>query len=435
MNLLILPHQLFDKKLLPNKINEIFIYEHPQYFKKYNFNKKKIMLHRASMKYYENYLISKKYTVNYIDFNKSLPDLKEYMIFDPIDKIKFENKPTEILESPNFLLTSADYEKYRKKTKKFFFNGFYTFGKTINDIIPKIKSQDKENRKKLPKDLNLPKLPKNYTIKEKKFIDEAKIYIEKNFKSNYGNTDNFEFPISHNTVKKWFKYFLDKKMKKFGDYQDAIAKGENYLFHSCLSSSINIGLINPKEIIDILRKMKNKYPINSYEGYIRQLYWREYQRYCYIYCDFNCNYFNHKKKLNKKWYDGTLNIEPVDDAIKQGFETGYLHHIYRLMVVGNWMSISEISPKEGLKWFMEFSIDSYEWVMYQNVYDMVFFVTGGKTMRKPYISSSNYIINMSNYSKKDDWVKTWDENYTKFLKKHKEKLWKFRYSFPTLKKL
>ena len=32
---------------------------------------------------------------------------------------------------------------------------------------------------------------------------------------------------------------------------------------------------------------------------------------------------------------------------------------------------------------MEFSCDSYEWVMYQNVLDMVFFVTGGKTMRKP----------------------------------------------------
>ena len=90
---------------------------------------------------------------------------------------------------------------------------------------------------------------------------------------------------------------------------------------------------------------------------------------------------------------------------------------------------------EGLKWFMEFSIDSYEWVMYQNVLDMVFFVTGGKTMRKPYMSSSNYIIQMSRYTKKEDWVAKWDEKYMKFLKKHKDKLWKFRYGFPALRKM
>ena len=68
----------------------------------------------------------------------------------------------------------------------------------------------------------------------------------------------------------------------------------------------------------------------------------------------------------------------MDDAIKTGFDLGYLHHINRLMVVVNYMNLC-ISPK-GLKWFMEFSVDSYEWVMYQNVLDMVFFVTG-KTMR------------------------------------------------------
>ena len=53
--------------------------------------------------------------------------------------------------------------------------------------------------------------------------------------------------------------------------------------------------------------------------------------------------------------------------IKDGFNTGYLHHIGRLMFVGNFMNLYGISPMEGFKWFMEFSIDSYEWVMCQNV--------------------------------------------------------------------
>ena len=98
------------------------------------------------------------------------------------------------------------------------------------------------------------------------------------------------------------------------------------------------------------------------------------------------------------------------------------------------MNLKQIDPHDGYKWFMEFAIDSYEWVMNQNVYDMVFFVTGGKTMRKPYVSSSNYILKMSDY-KKDKWCNDWNNLYNQFLKKNKQKLWKFRYHFPTLKNL
>ena len=184
----------------------------------------------------------------------------------------------------------------------------------------------------------------------------------------------------------------------------------------------------------MLHNYKKSTPLNSFEGYLRQLFWREYQRYTYIYVNWNTNYFNNKGRLNSKWYNGELGIPPVDDLIKSGFETGYMHHIGRLMFVGNFMNLSGISPSEGVKWFIEFAIDSYEWVMQQNVREMVFFVTGGKTMRKPYISSSNYILKMSDY-KKGDWSDKWDDLYNKFLKKNKKKLWKFRYSFPTLKNM
>ena len=82
--------------------------------------------------------------------------------------------------------------------------------------------------------------------------------------------------------------------------------------------------------------------------------------------------------------------------------------------------------------FMEFSCDSYEWVMYQNVFDMVFFCTGGKTMRKPYVTSSNYILKMSDY-KKGEWSEEWTKLYHDFLKKHRSKLMPFRYYFRGLK--
>lgn len=419
---LILPNQLFDIKIL-KKDYKYIIWEHPHYFEKYNYNKKKLILHRASMKYYFDYLKKNKYKCEYVEFDKK-PKLDKYYIFDPIDDIELP-KNIEMIESPNFILNKEIYKKYRNKTKKFFFNAFYMWSKKEINVLPKIKSQDKYNRKSLPKDKDIPKVANNSS--DKKYINEAIKYIEKNFPNNYGNTDNFIFPISHKTAKKFITHFIKYKFSNFGEYQDAIVKEENFLYHSLLSSSINIGLINPIDLIETIIKTNEK--LNNVEGFIRQLFWREYQRYCNIYYDFdNKNYFSNKKKLNKSWYDGTTGIDPIDKCIINGFNTGYLHHIERLMVVGNYMNLCEIHPKEGFKWFMEFSCDSYEWVMRQNVLDMVFFVSGGATMRRPYTSSSNYVLKMSNY-KKGDWNKIWDEKYQEFIKSHKKELYKFRYYY------
>jgi len=101
------------------------------------------------------------------------------------------------------------------------------------------------------------------------------------------------------------------------------------------------------------------------------------------------------------------------------------------MVVGNYMNLDGIKPMDGMRWFIEFSCDSYEWVMHQNVLDMVFCVTGGDTMRKPYISSSNYILKMSDYEE-GEWSKEWNKKFRNFTDKNKDKLYKFRYFFPFL---
>lgn len=434
MSFVILPNQLFNIKYIPKKYkkHKFIIWEHPHYFTKYNYNQKKLILHRASMKYYFDYLKKNKFDVSYIEFNEKFKIFSATM-FDPVDKLKLKN--VTLIETPNFLLTKLDYNQYRElKGNKFMFHWFYMWGKKINDIIPNVKSKDKDNRKKLPKNIKIPPLPPNKSDKD--YINEAVKYVNKHFNKNYGNTKNFLFPVTHKTAEKWLSNFLSKKFKLFGPYQDAIDKDNDFLFHSCLSTSINIGLINPLEIIKKIRPLQKKIPINSYEGYIRQLYWREYQRYCYIYFDFKGkNYFSNNKSLSKKWYNGTLGIDPVDDCIIKGFENGYLNHIQRLMVVGNFMNLSQIRPMDGFRWFMEFSCDAYEWVMTQNVLDMVFCVTGAKpnggTMAKPYISSSNYILNMSNY-KKGEWAEKWTELYHQFVERNRNKLLPFKYYFRSL---
>ena len=419
---IILPHHLYNKKYLSKKF-EYILWEHPHYFKKYNYNKKKIILHRASMKYYYEYLKKNHFICKYINYDEQF-NIKEYILFDPIDKIKLPGK-YKIIESPNFLLTKKMYEEYRNKTHSFFFHSFYMWSKKKLNILPNIKSQDKLNRNKLPKKYKIPSIQSN--IYDNKYIKLGIKYVNDKFKKNCGNTDNFIFPVTPNTVNIFLKSFINNKLKNFGTYQDSISKDNNYLFHSLLSSSINTGLINPIDAVKLV--LRSKVHMNNKEGFIRQLFWREYQRYCYIYCNFNNkNYFGNIGKLSSKWYNGTLGIDPVDKSIKNAFNYGYLHHIERLMVIGNYMNLSGIHPSEGFKWFMEFSCDSYEWVMKQNVLDMVFFVTGGMTMKRPYISSSNYILKMSNYIK-GIWSEKWNDLYHKFIKKNKKKLYKYRYYY------
>jgi deoxyribodipyrimidine photolyase-related protein len=435
---IILPTQLFEVKYLPKYVKDctILLWECPWYFNnpKYSFNKKKLILHKASMEYYYDYLKLKKYNVKKVLYDEKII-FDNCAMFDPIDYTSLLKIPKiHIEESPNFLLTKDDYEKYRKKSDKFFFNSFYMFGKSILGVIPKVKSTDKENRKTLTKDqlkkLNIPKVA-SLSILDKKYIKRGSSYVAKNFKDNYGDYTDFIFPVTHATCKRWLKYFIEKKFKNFGNYQDFINKDDEYMYHSLLSTSINIGLLTPLDIIDVIVEFKSSIPINSFEGYIRQLFWREYQRYTYIYFysvpkNRNLNYFGNSGKLGDKWYTGKTGIPPVDDAIIKGFSTGYLHHINRLMVVGNFMNLSGISPSQGFKWFMEFSCDSYDWVMCQNVLGMAFFADGGKTMRRPYISSSNYISRMSNYPK-GEWNDKLDKVYHDFIKKNRSKLEKYRY--------
>ena len=432
---LVLPNQLFEVKYLKkNNItktsHKIVLYEHKQYITKYKFNKKKLLLHFGSMDYYKDYLEKKGYQVEYVQYNDSFT-MKDYEMFESGDDIR-GLKSSKTYENPNYLLTNELREQYRKKTDKYLFNNFYMWSKEQLDIIPSVKSTDKNNREKMSKDMKIPKLlsiPKT----DKLIISEQVSRVNKEFKNNYGTTDNFQYPVTHKTARAFLNDFIKNKFKYFGSYQDYMRGDDSYMYHSILSSSINIGLINPLDIMDEIKKYKNKVPMNSYEGYIRQLFWREYQLYCYRTVSYKTElknpFFGNGKKLNKTWYIGNTENDVVNKTIIKGFNTAYLHHIERLMVMGNYMNLCGIQAEEGMKWFMEFSIDSYEWVMHQNVYDMVFFVT--KTMRKPYVSGPNYILNMSDYPK-GEWVDDWKSKYDNFVKKHKTKLWPYRYHFPTL---
>jgi len=282
-------------------------------------------------------------------------------------------------------------------------------------------SFDSKNRKKFPKNIEIPALPE---FNNKK-LTKAKKYIRQNFGDNPGNLQNFFYPVNRKEAKELLTDFMQKKFKNFGKYQDAFEKEIVLGFHSLISSSLNIGLLNPAEVVETIMEyyQTKEIELASAEGLIRQIIgWREYVIALYdlkLEKMKNSDFFGHQRDFPDKFYQADSKIEVLDDSIKKAVDFAYTHHIERLMVLGNFFILTEIDQHQVFKWFMEMFIDAYEWVMAANIYGMSQY-SYPEMMTKPYISSSNYIRKMSHY-KNGSWSEIWDGLYWRFLDKNKEK--------------
>ena len=455
--LIILGNQLFNPIYLKKiKFDFIFMAEDYELCSYVKHHKLKILMFLLSMREYCVELRHSNYKVIY----KSLEDdsfrekyenklisviktqrIKKLVFFEIEDKFfearinKFarQNKLTvEILPSPMFLFSREDFKTFADGKNKLLMGKYYQEKrKQLGILLDEEKkpvggkwSFDEENRKKLPKTIEIPTLLK---LKQLDYEEKLKNQIETIFYKHPGSTTNRWMPVSRKDVKHWLKDFLKTKFKDFGPYEDSISSEHNFIFHSALSPMLNNGLLTPSELICELEKYIDKVPINSYEGLVRQVIgWREFIR--GIYQEKNdlqetSNFFGHSRKLKQSWYDGTTKIKPLDDAIMFTQTFGYTHHINRLMIIGNIMNLCEIDPREIYKWFMEMFVDSSDWVMTPNVFGMATFADGGLMATKPYICGSNYIVKMSDY-KKGPWCDIVDGLYWNFIEKNQKFLQK-----------
>ncbi len=442
---LLLPNNLFPIQHL-SKDHQYILYEHPSFFRK-NIHINKLILHRITMTKYYNHLKKSGYNTVYISLKDKPPTPASITdIFDPANiQIEKQYKNATNHPSPLFLHSREHLEEYHKNNKNPLFHHTFKIWSIRRIGIPNMeKSYDTENRKRLSSIPHIPQ-PQPQPQKQPNELKEAEEYIKSLSLNSVGSTDGFMYPTTREQTLKIFDHFIKNKLKHFGEFQDAMLSlpegnnntthnNSNYtyntLYHSLLSSSLNIGLITPKEVVERIIKEKN-ISLNNYEGFLRQIVgWREYMRYAYHYhysTMISSNYFNNTKKLSKVWWQlKPVGIYPIDDCMIKLRDTGYLHHIERLMIILNWMVLSEIHPSQMFKWFNDMFIDAYDWVMLGNVY---IFSYSHKGSRKPYISSSNYIVKMSDYGKlknewneKNEWRDVWDRLYKDFLQKKKDML-------------
>ncbi len=448
---IIFPNQLFQNHPALQKGRSVYLVEEWLFFRQYNFHLKKLLLHRASMKFYENWLQENGYAVRYIETNEKENDCRQLVTSLAREKITDiylaavsdnwllkrmkdscrKNKiALHIYDGPDFLNTLQSVDDYFVKKKTYFQTDFYTWQRKQRNILLEKDGKpsggkwtfDADNRQKFPKNAQVPILQLQ---EENNYVREAKQYVQQHFSENYGDVDGrCFFVVTFKDAENWLDDFLENRFEKFGIYEDAIVAGESVLHHSVLSPMLNIGLLQPKQIIDKVLAAAKKYniPLNSLEGFIRQIMgWREFIRIVYERegsKQRTTNYWKFKRKIPASFWTGDTGIVPIDITIKKILETGYCHHIERLMVLGNFMQLCEFDPDEVYRWFMEMFIDAYDWVMVPNVYGMTQFADGGLMTTKPYISGSNYLVKMSDYEK-GSWQPVWDGLFWRFMHIHR----------------
>jgi deoxyribodipyrimidine photolyase-related protein len=449
---LVFPHQLFEENPLLGQVEEIYLIEEDLFFTQYPFHQQKLVLHRASMKEYAAYLTQKKKQVHYIEANQSFSDVR--LLIQQLKKegasiIHYINTTDNWLEkrltnvcreeaiiltqhtSPLFLNTTEENESFFEKKKRMFQTDYYIHQRKTRSILLDKEgnavggqwSYDAQNREKYPKGKTPPTIP---GIKKTVENLEAENYVSKHFSHHYGALSGpLVYPVNFLESKSWLEQFLEQRFVEFGPYEDAIVGKELLLHHSLLTPMMNVGLLTPAYVVErtLAFAEKNNTPLASVEGFIRQIIgWREFIRAVYERKgteERTKNYWGFTEKIPESFWNGTTGIVPIDQTIKKVIDTGYCHHIERLMILGNFMLLCEFDPDEVYKWFMVMFIDAYDWVMVPNVYGMSQFADGGIMATKPYISGSNYVLKMSDY-KKGDWCAVWDALFWNFMHTRRE---------------
>jgi deoxyribodipyrimidine photolyase-related protein len=281
-------------------------------------------------------------------------------------------------------------------------------------------SFDSDNRRRLPIKLRPPAVE---WPQQEPHVRAVQQLVKREFAGHPGNADDFWLPSTRSGALRWLDDFLVRRFHEFGPYEDAISSSSATLYHSVLSPVLNLGLVTPREVLDRALAFASEHavPLQSVEGFVRQLIgWREFVRGVYRRfgrAEESANFWGHERTLTAHWYDATTGVEPLDDTIRTVARLGWSHHITRLMIVGNLMTLAEIEPRAAHRWFMEHYVDSADWVMGPNVYGMGIYSDGGVFATKPYLCSSNYLRKLSDYPP-GPWCDVVDGLYWRFIAKH-----------------
>ncbi len=354
--------------------------------------------------------------------------------------------PVEILPDDRFICTHEEFRRWADGRKHLTMEHFYRGMRRKTGLLMREDGQgkvgpvggewnfDKDNREPPKARMAPPPVPK---FAPDAITREVIALVEERFADHFGSLERFGWPVTRSQAQQAADAFFAQRIEQFGPYQDAMVHGQDDLYHSMLSTSLNCGLLDP---LDLCRRAEAAYdegraPINSVEGFIRQIIgWREYVRGFYwllmpgLESD---NALDATRPLPEFFWTGETDMRCLADCIRSTRDNAHAHHIQRLMVLGNFCLLAGISPREVQDWYLVVYADAYQWVELPNVSGMILYADGGKLATKPYAASGNYINKMSDYCRECRYKvsqKTGEDAcpfnplYWHFMDRHRDKL-------------
>jgi deoxyribodipyrimidine photolyase-related protein len=334
----------------------------------------------------------------------------EYRVFADIQNWQTDfSIPVEIRPDNRFLCTPvefADWAKDRKQLRmEYFYRDIRKKYSILMDGEEPIGGQwnyDAENRKPPKKGITI---PKPYSNQIDKITCAVIDLVARRFPDHFGTLEPFYFAVTRDQALQVLKLFIEQRLNRYGDYQDAMIEGEPWMYHSHISFYLNCGLLLPLECVKAAEDAYKlgKAPLNAVEGFIRQIIgWREYVRGIYFlkmpeYA--KVNFFEATRDLPDFYWTANTRMNCLRQCVLDTESNAYAHHIQRLMVLGNFALLAGIVPAQVNEWFLIVYADAYEWVELPNVSGMILFADGGYLASKPYAAGGSYINKMSDYCK------------------------------------
>lgn len=349
-----------------------------------------------------------------------------------------------MLEDKHFYSSPEHFAEHAKGRNSLRMEYFYREMRKEHGILMEDKKKpigdawnfDKENRgsfgKQGPQDV-----PPPLRIKPDRLTQSAMRDVEEYFSDNPGELEHFAWAVTREEALQVLEDFVLHRLPQFGEFQDAMWTDQPFLYHSLISSCLNIKLLNPREVVEAVEKAYHDghASIAACEGFIRQVIgWREYVH--GVYWMFMPDYLDRNEleateKLPDFYWTGEADMTCLSQSIGQVIDYAYGHHIQRLMVTGLFAMLYGVDPKAIHAWYLAMYVDAIEWVELPNTLGMSQFADGSVMGSKPYAATGKYIDRMSNYCKEcrfDPSKRVGEEAcpfttlYWDFLIKHREKL-------------
>lgn len=314
--------------------------------------------------------------------------------------------PVRVLEDDRFVCSEAEFAAWAEGRKQLRMEWFYREMRRKTGLMMEGDQPaggqwnfDHDNRKPAKADLLRPR-PRDFAPDV--VVEEVLALVETRF-SHFGRLRPFRWATDRAGALAALAEFVEERLPRFGEEQDAMLGGEAFLSHALVSPYLNIGLLGPMEVCRAVEGAwkAGRVPIQAAEGFIRQVIgWREYVRGIWAlkgpaYLEGNA--LGHARKLPGVYWGAETGMACMKAAVGQTQDLGYAHHIQRLMVTGNFALLSGVDPAEVHGWYLSVYVDAFEWVEAPNTIGMSQFADGGLLGSKPYVSSGAYIDRMSDY--------------------------------------